>query len=552
MIILDIETNLDHDVIWCAVTWDEANGFVTWTRDNKGLLQDYLNKHAPVVMHNGIGFDAPVLRDVWDITLYPSQVVDTLVLSRLYKPDIEGGHSLKAWGERLRGDDGKIEFTDFDGGLTREMVKYCKRDVELTRDLYNFLLTELKVLGFSQQSIDLEHAVAIQMCKQERNGFLLNMKDATDLLCDLKGKMAKIEDELQETFPPIVTERWSEKTGKRLKDHVEVFNVGSRQQVAKRLESLGVKWKRTTETGKPVVDEGTLAEIDLSEAKLVAEFLMLQKRVGLVESWLDKAETDSRVHGRVISNGAVTGRMTHSSPNMGQIPSVSSPYGKECRSCWTVPSGYKLVGCDLSGIELRCLAHYMQDEDWTRELLEGDIHTKNQLAAGLPERSMAKTMIYATLYGAGAAKIGAIVGGGAKEGEQILENFYTNTPKLRELQTLVGTLAGEGTIKGLDGRRLHIRSARAALNTLLQSCGAIIAKQWCVEIHKRLRQEGLHPNVKQVAFVHDEIQMEVKEEASKAVARIMEESATKAGEVLGFRVRVDAESKIGNSWYDTH
>jgi len=360
VIVLDIETNLDHDVIWCAVTWDEENGLTTWTNDNNGFFQDHLNKHAPVVMHNGIGFDAPVLRDVWDITLYPSQVVDTLVLSRLYKPDIEGGHSLKAWGERLRGDDGKIEFTDFDGGLTREMVKYCKRDVELTRDLYNFLLTELKVLGFSQQSIDLEHAVAIQMCKQERNGFLLNMKDATDLLCDLKGKMAKIEDELQETFPPIVTERWSEKTGKRLKDHVEVFNVGSRQQVAKRLESLGVKWKRTTETGKPVVDEGTLAEIDLPEAKLVAEFLMLQKRVGLVESWLDKAEADSRVHGRVISNGAVTGRMTHSSPNMGQIPSVSSPYGKECRSCWTVPSGYKLVGCDLSGIELRCLAHYMK------------------------------------------------------------------------------------------------------------------------------------------------------------------------------------------------
>jgi DNA polymerase I len=552
VIVLDIETNLDHDVIWCAVTWDEENGLTTWTNDNNGFFQEHLNKHAPVVMHNGIGFDAPVLRDVWDITLYPSQVVDTLVLSRLYKPDIEGGHSLKAWGERLRGDDGKIEFTDFDGGLTREMVKYCKRDVELTRDLYNFLLNELKLLGFSQQSIDLEHAVAIQMCKQERNGFLLNMKEATDLLCDLKGKMAKIEDELQETFPPIVTERWSEKTGKRLKDHVEVFNVGSRQQVAKRLESLGVKWKRTTETGKPVVDEGTLAEIDLPEAKLVAEFLMLQKRVGLVESWLDKAEADSRVHGRVISNGAVTGRMTHSSPNMGQIPSVSSPYGKECRSCWTVPTGYKLVGCDLSGIELRCLAHYMQDEDWTRELLEGDIHTKNQLAAGLPERSMAKTMIYATLYGAGAAKIGAIVGGGAKEGEQILENFYTNTPKLRELQTLVGTLAGEGTIKGLDGRRLHIRSARAALNTLLQSCGAIIAKQWCVEIHKRLRQEGLHHYVKQVAFVHDEIQMEVKEGASKAVARIMEESATKAGEVLGFRVRVDAESKIGNSWYDTH
>lgn len=550
MIVLDIETNLAHDTIWCAVTHCKQHGFEVWTSP-KGL-QQRLNTHAPVVMHNGIGFDAPVLRKVWGVTLYPAQVIDTLVMSRLYKPDIEGGHSLKAWGQRLRGDDGKIDFDDFESGYSEEMVEYCKRDVDLTHDLYRHLTAELNGLGFSQQSIDLEHAVGIQMCKQERNGFLLDVRGATDLLTMFKSRMAEIEEQMQETFPPIVTERWSEKTGKRLKDHVEVFNVGSRQQVAKRLESLGVKWKRVTETGRPVVDEGSLAELDLPEAKLVAEYLMLQKRVGLVDSWIDKAESDGRVHGRVISNGAVTGRMTHSSPNMGQIPSVSSPYGVECRSCWIVPKGYKLVGCDLSGIELRCLAHYMQDPEWTRELLEGDIHTKNQQAAGLPERSMAKTMIYATLYGAGAAKIGSIVGGGAKEGEQILENFYENTPKLRELQTLVGTLARQGHIKGLDGRRLHIRSERAALNTLLQSCGAIIAKQWCVEIHNKLKRLGLQNSVKQVAFVHDEIQMEVKENVAETIARVMEESATEAGKQLGFRVRVDAESKIGNSWYDTH
>lgn len=550
MIVLDIETNLAHDTIWCAVTLCNLHGLEVWT-DPEGL-QRRLHMNTPVVMHNGIGFDAPVLRDVWGVKLYPSQVVDTLVMSRLYKPDIEGGHSLKAWGQRLRGDDGKIDFDDFESGYSEEMVEYCKRDVDLTHDLYRHLAGELDSLGFSQQSIDLEHAVAIQMCKQERNGFLLDVRGATELLTMFKSRMAEIEEQMQETFPPIVTERWSEKTGKRLKDHVEVFNVGSRQQVAKRLESLGVKWKRVTETGRPVVDEGSLAELDLPEAKLVAEYLMFQKRVGLVDSWINAADGDNRVHGRVISNGAVTGRMTHSSPNMGQIPSVSSPYGAECRSLWTVPEGYKLVGCDLSGIELRCLAHYMQDPEWTRELLEGDIHTKNQQAAGLPERSMAKTMIYATLYGAGAAKIGSIVGGGAKEGEQILENFYKNTPKLRELQTLVGTLARQGHIKGLDGRRLHIRSERAALNTLLQSCGAIIAKQWCVEIHNRLRQQGLQSSVKQVAFVHDEIQMEVKENVAETVAKIMEESATEAGKQLGFRVRVDAESKIGNSWYDTH
>ena len=555
MIVLDIETNRAHDTIWCVVTRTEKEVKVWYERGLDFLrdeFQEYLNANAPVIMHNGIGFDAPLLRKLWGINLYPSKVIDTLVLSRLYRPDLEGGHSLKAWGQRLRGDDGKIDFTDFDGGLTDEMVEYCKRDVDLTWDLYHYLSRELEDLKFSKECIELEHAVAIQTCKQERNGFLLNLRDATILLAELKTRMAKIESEMQEQFPPIVTERWSEKTGKRLKDHVEVFNVGSRQQVAKRLESLGVKWKRLTETGKPVVDEGTLAELDLPEAKLVAEYLMLQKRVGLVSSWMDNADKEGRVHGRVISNGAVTGRMTHSSPNMGQIPSVSSPYGKECRDLWTVPKGYKLVGCDLSGIELRCLAHYMKDDEWTTELLEGDIHTKNQLAAGLPERSMAKTMIYATLYGAGAAKIGAIVGGGSREGERILENFYKNTPKLRQLQTLVAALAAEGKIKGLDGRRLHIRSERAALNTLLQSCGAIIAKQWCVTIHKKIQEAGIQQQVKQVAFVHDEIQMEVKEEVAEQVARIMEESATEAGKLLNFRVRVDAESKIGNSWYDTH
>jgi DNA polymerase I len=334
VIVLDIETDRKASQIWCVCTCDENGKHIVWTTSEG--LQQYVNDNAPVIMHNGIGFDAPVLRRVWGIVLKPSQVIDTLCMSRLYRPDIEGGHSLKAWGQRLRGDDGKIDFTDFDGGLCDEMVTYCKRDVDLTWELYRHLSDEMNKMGFSQQSIDLEHAIFVQMAKQERNGFLLDMRKATELLTELKNRMSVIEDELQETFPPIVTERWSEKTGKRLKDNVEVFNVGSRQQVAKRLESLGVKWKRVTETGRPVVDEGTLSEIDLPEAKLVAEFLMLQKRVGLVSSWLDAADVKGFVHGRVISNGAVTGRMTHSSPNMGQIPSVSSPYGVECRSCWTV------------------------------------------------------------------------------------------------------------------------------------------------------------------------------------------------------------------------
>jgi DNA polymerase I-like protein with 3'-5' exonuclease and polymerase domains len=276
---------------------------------------------------------------------------------------------------------------------------------------------------------------------------------------------------------------------------------------------------------------------------------MIQKRVGLLDSWIDNVKDDGRVHGRVITNGAVTGRMTHQSPNMGQIPSVNSEYGSECRRLWTVDNDNVLVGTDLAGIELRCLAHYMQDADWTEELLNGDIHQKNADAAGIT-RPQAKTLIYATLYGAGPSKIGSIVGGGAKEGQEVLSRFYANTPALSRLMEKVKKVASKGYVPGLDGRIIIVRSEHAALNSLLQGCGAIIAKQWCVEAHQTFKTRKLP--VKQVAFVHDEIQIETEERYGEEVAAIMVDSARKAGEVLGFRCPVDAEAKLGNNWFDTH
>jgi DNA polymerase I len=545
MIYIDCETNRAADTIWCAVTIKGTDTKV-WTSPEG--LQEYIGDDD-VYAHNGIGFDYPVLKRCWGITLKRKQCKDTLILSRLYNPVIDGGHSLKAWGIRLGGDE-KLDFTDFDAGLSEEMITYCIRDTQLLQKLHKHLMFEMK--AFSQQSIDLEHNIAIEIQKQEKYGFLLNMQDAVSLLASLKNRMSTIEEGLQEIFPPIVTERWSEKTGKQLKDKVEVFNVGSRQQIASRLESLGVVWKQFTENGNKVVNEVTLSEIDLPEAKEVAEYLTLQKRVGLVEAWIDNADAKNRVHGRVITNGAVTGRCTHSNPNMGQVPAVGSPYGKECRSLWTVPDDSLLVGVDLSGIELRCLAHYMQDDEWTKELLEGDIHTKNQLAAGLPERSMAKTMIYATLYGAGPAKIGSIVGGGGKEGGVILDNFYTNTPKLQELIDRVSRIAEKGHIPGLDGRRVIVRSAHSVLNTLLQSCGAVIAKEWVCETHRGLHRAGISRYVNQVAFVHDEIQLEAKKQYAEQVAKIAVEAAAVAGKTLKFRVPVDAEAKIGRNWAECH
>lgn len=545
MIFLDCETNLAHDKIWLVCTRKDGEA-VTWYEPHG--LQKYL-KGQTVCGHNVIGFDLPVLEKVWGIKA--DKIADTLVMSRLLNPVIDNGHSLKAWGKRLGFDKMDFDVEDFDSGLTDDMEEYCARDVEVTEKLYHHLTNEFKKWKEGgKQAIDLEHKVALIMAQQERNGFKLDIRSATDMLTEFKQEMYDITEELQQVFPPIVEERWSEKTGKRLKDKVTVFNVGSRKQIAERLEGLGVKFKKFTDKGNTIVDETTLADIDLHEAKLISRYLMLQKRVGLLESWLDSVKDDERVHGRVITNGAITGRMTHQKPNMGQIPSVKSEYGPECRSLWTVDQGNVLVGCDLSGIELRCLAHYMRDDDYTKELLEGDIHTANQKAAGLDTRDQAKTFIYAMLYGAGPAKIGKIAGGGYDKGKQLTDKFLSNFPKLRRLVDKVQRLAVKGYLPGLDGRQVIVRSEHAALNTLLQSCGAIIAKQWIVECHKLFDKYGI--NVKQVAMVHDEIQVECAEADADKVANIMVAAAALAGDSLNFRVPVDAEAKIGNTWYDTH
>jgi DNA polymerase I-like protein with 3'-5' exonuclease and polymerase domains len=260
---------------------------------------------------------------------------------------------------------------------------------------------------------------------------------------------------------------------------------------------------------------------------------------------------DGRVHGKVITNGAVTGRMTHMSPNMAQVPNSSAIYGHECRELWTVEKGYKLVGIDASGLELRMLAHYMKDDEYTTEVVSGDIHTANQRAAGLETRNQAKTFIYAFLYGAGASKIGKIVGGSAKEGERLISNFLKNTPKLHTLRQTVSSLfSKEGTLPGLDGRRLQVRSEHSALNTLLQGAGAIVMKQALVILDDKLSKLGV--DYKFVANVHDEWQIEVEDGYEDIVGKLGVQSIEQAGKKLNMNCPLTGEYRAGLTWKDTH
>jgi DNA polymerase-1 len=547
VVFLDIETTTDHNQIHLCVTKDQRSGAVECHRKAETLLKTLEDKPL-LVAHNGIFFDFPILNRLWNTKIVPSMCIDTLVMSRLMNPNRENGHSLAAWATSLGTE--KIDFKDFDSGWSQEMQDYCVRDVEVLEKVYNALLKEKDQYGFSQDSIELEHQVAIIIAKQERNGFRFDLPNAMVLLAGLKDKMVSIETSLQSIFPPIITERTSEKTGKRLKDDVEVFNPGSRQQIAKRLQEKGWRPTKKTEKGQVIVDESTLAGVDIPEARAIAEYLLIQKRVAMVESWIESVSDDNRIHGKVITNGAVTGRMTHSTPNMAQVPSVGSEYGPECRSLFTVEKGYKLVGCDAASLELRMLAHYMKDEQYAKEIVEGDIHTKNQTAAGLETRAQAKTFIYALLYGAGPAKIGKIVGGSAAHGQKLIDTFLRNTPSLKRLRDKVEKLSVQGSLPGLDGRRLFIRSSHAALNTLLQGAGAIVMKQALVLLDEQLRRNKL--DAKFVVNVHDEFQLEVKEEHAQRVGELAVDSIKKSGVVLGLRCPLDGEYKIGNNWSDTH
>ena len=542
---IDIETNLKHNTIWCCSTYNlDTKEVKTWT--NAQDFNKFLQQAVLIIAHNGISFDYPVLNRVWKTSIRLSQVRDTLVMSRLSNPSREGGHSLANLAKLVNRT--KKEYDDFEGGLTDDMILYCQEDVIICGELYLYLLQELK--GFSEQSIDLEHKVQAIITKQEKHGFKLDTVKAQCLLGQWKRKLSDIEEELQTIFPPIITQRFSEKTSKQLKDDVEVFNPGSRQQIAKRLVEKGWKPTKHTEKGAVIVDESVLDGVDIPEAKRIAEYLLIQKRVAQVESWLEFVSDERRVHGKVITNGAVTGRMTHHSPNMAQVPSSSSPWGHECRDCWTVDDGKVLVGADASSLELRMLAHYMKDESYAKEIVEGDVHTKNQLAAGLETRAQAKTFIYALLYGAGPAKIGKIVGGSAKAGQELISNFLRNTPALKSLREKVERLSEQGTLPGLDGRKLQVRSAHAALNTLLQSAGAIVMKQGLVLLSKKIQQQKLNANF--VANVHDEWQIECSQEDADAVGKLAVSSIKEAGEVLGLRCPLDGEYKKGTTWAQTH
>jgi DNA polymerase-1 len=594
---LDLETTTTHDHIWiCAGEDSEGNTFID--RDGTAVSKR-LENYDITITHNGIDFDLPVLRNCWNCDTGALRHVDTILLSRLYNPSISGGHSLSAWGQRLGYPKG--DFTDYNAPAAQvfshtepaylediwtydriydedvievieipakdvyrletteewqaRMIVYAKQDVAITTKLKKHLEALLAKEGFTGDCVELEHKTAVELRRQRDTGFKLDIDKANLFYSELNTEMLDIDAEMQQLFPPIITKRYHKTSGKPLKDGVERFNPNSDQQVVKRLTELGAKFTEKTKGGAYSVSYETLKVIGTPTALSIAKYLKLTKLLGLVGSWLENVKEDGRVRGKVIGSGAITGRMSHSKPNMAQIPSASKDpiYGKRCRECWIVEAGNKLVGFDASGLELRMLAHYMQDQDYIDTILNADIHIANMNTAGLATRDQAKTFIYAFNYGAGAAKLGSIIGGGAKEGSALKKKFLKNNPALKKLIETIEKIASRNkSVPALDGRRLRIREVYRALNTLLQGNGAVVMKRALIIFSDRLRENGLYDIVRVVANVHDELQVEAPEYLADTVGRMGVQAIRDAGDYYNMRCPLDGEYKIGDSWAETH
>ena len=574
-LVFDIETDdLKATKIHCIVAQDVDSGETyKFPPDKLQEGYDLLEKADKLIGHNIIGFDIPMVEKFSKVKLKHKPVVDTLVMSRLFNPVREGGHSLEKWGFRLGFK--KIEFEDY-LNYSKDMLDYCVRDVHLNTVLFKHLKKEGS--GFTKDCVALEQNVADIIKTQENTGFQFDLQKAELLLADLREKMQRAEDEVHKEFKPklvdirqvipklkkdgslsksgLTPEEYEERLPTNniepfMRRKLQDFNLGSRKQVGEYLMEFGWKPKKFTPTGQPIVDETTLGKIDkIPQAKLIADYFLYQKRIAQVDSWIKAMDDDGRVHGFVIPNGTITGRMSHRSPNMAQVPNIHSPYGVECRACWTVKEGYKLVGIDASGLELRMLAHYMQNEEYINEIINGDIHTANQKAAGLESRDQAKTFIYALIYGAGDAKLGSVVGGNRESGKRLREQFLNNNPSFKTLREKVQRASGKHWLKGIDGRKLLIRTQHAALNTLLQGGGAIVMKRGLAMLDALISLNTF--DAKFVANIHDEWQMEVKEDIAENVGRLAVDCIIKAGEYYNLRCPMDGEYKVGDNWSETH
>jgi len=712
-VVCDVETNgLNPDKIWIlGWTWPDDFREEFFFEDGKMTeearirLQELIDQGVYIVGHNFIAYDAWVLENLGGIVFDYTRVCDTLTLSQLLRPTApkdegvkaelrkrgldtrEGGHSLGAWGERLGVPKVTFDKSQFERGLSEEMITYWRGDLATNLAAFRVLTHEYNTYKFSPLCVEIEMRTQYEMAQQTHNGFKLDRDVALAMQTKVTALLDHALSELQSVFPPkridleanveapmievpvTVEERSVYKTGpkagtekvvqrktgevtlvmhggfaRRLENNLwdknadgtytfyewQECNPSSPAQVAERLLELGWKPKKLTGKGQPSVSKMAIGDaIDelktqVPQVQLLAKYGILDDRLSTVKKWLELAEEDGHIHGSVKVVGARTHRMAHFNPNMANIAKVSTKkvdpigldlhhlavipegpmqghiylsdtevaltgfdgnFGWECRSCWTVSNKDNvLVGCDASAIQLRALAHYMKDEDYIKEVVEGDVHTRHKEAAGLDDRPTAKTWLYALLLGAGNPKLGVIAGvkdakslvlgnkklaksearnfeyrgetltgvalGFAVRGAISRDLFYTNVPAFKRLKDECKNIAKIGFVVGLDGRKIWVASDHEVMGALLQGFEAVVMKHAIISFTSKMRSEGIPFWMR--GTIHDEVEVETTPEHATLVGFTFANCIKEAGEILGSLCPLAGEFKQGKAWSHTH
>ena len=597
--VFDLETDGLYDevtTIHCLVLHDlNRDQTFTYGPDSIAVGLEHLATAHVLIGQNILFYDIPVIRKLYPFyTFAAARIIDTLITTRLIwpkeklydmdteqymqvPPKLRGSASLKAWGYRLS--DYKIDFKDFKE-YSEEMLAYCIQDVSVTTQLFKHTQKQ----SCSEAALKLEHDFALAIEKQIRSGFPFDVDACLDLVDDLRTKQATLEAYLKELFPPKKIETvFIPKVNNAGRGYVkgqpftkvmhEEFNPGSRQQIVDRLQTkYGWVPEKSTEKGNPILDDDVLSALPYPEAKPLAEYMLIKKRLGQIadgnNAWLKLVNDETGcMHGDVVTNGCITGRCAHRNPNMGQVPAGYSEYGKECRGLFHAPDGWTLIGVDAKALELRCLAGYLaywDNGEYARVVTDEsiDIHVFNQKMFGVETRDIAKRLLYGLLYGCGALKAGTIIDPNEKNklvlrelGSTAINSFMKGIPALKELKNkIANNIAARGYLIGLDGRPLFCRSDFKGLNVLLQSSGALIMKQVVIELHNKMYDLGYiySHDWQQNAMIHDEVQMSCPSAMVNTLTTVALEAFPASQQFFGFQCPIEGDAHVGYSWDQTH